>query len=784
MAIDDAFFKEIVETFKAELDERLQSITSGLLELEKESSIDKKDEIIANIFRAAHNIKGSARGIGILDVGEIAHYVENLFTAIRKKTLIVNPEIINLCLQAVDGMKEAMECFAQKKSLSFDLTTLLNNLKNSILTQESPSVLEPPQSSPDTKISSDLKIPDSQPQPKEQDEGSQSEMSAKENEIKSQEENINKENLPEQEIVKKVKLTTKENEYETIRVALYNLDRVSAYMEEMQIKKIVLDEHFIDLEKLNHRAGQFLQSWKKTLLDTKNTIDIANWQVLNATVDKFTEITTFINRMYKNMTSHINELTVLSNSLQEEVRLLRLIPTSNLLQTLPRVVRDLSYKLQKQVTLEIKDKNTKIDKIVLEGIKDPIIHILRNAIDHGLESAEYRKNHGKNEMGTIQIDVQEEGNNVIFLIKDDGSGIDHDKIANLALKKGIISKSELSLLNKDEIINLIFLPGFSTKEIITDISGRGVGLDVVSANIANLKGEISVATEIGKGTTFILKVPLTLATDRGLIVECNNQLFVLATSFIERVILITQQDIVQIEQNPAVLIENKAILLRSLAEILELSDNLQVNQNQLPVVVIKKGKASIALLVNKIIGEREIVIKSLQDPLKNIPYVLGATLSGNGEIILVLNLSDVLSKAMVSNKIIVINKDLNQMVDTRKKLLVADDSITTRTFVKNILTSKGYNVVSVADGKEAWDLLQKEKFDLLITDVEMPNLDGFSLTELIKKNITLHDIPVIIVTSLENEEQRKRGLEVGANAYIVKNKFDSRSLVELVDKMA
>ncbi len=618
MPLDEEFLKQVLETFGTELDENLQIITDGLLELEK-TGLDDQKKSIDSIFRSAHNIKGSARGIGITDVGEIAHRVETLFTAIKKKTLLVNPDIINVCLQAVDGMREAMHCYMQKKPISFDVPALLQQLQNSVESPTTQSEILQPRQLVEKK-------PETSPGGEEQ------------------------------ETPQAAKLPVKSGEYETVRVSLHNLDRISAYMEEIQLKKIAIDEHFLELAQLGDKAQQFYQTWKKSLLDLRNVSnkDMAEDLKLlyDSNVDRLSEITSIINRMHKNMTAHINELTMLSNSLQEEVRLLRLVPTSNLLQHLPRVVRDLCYTLKKQVTLEVKDRDTKIDKIILDGIKDPIIHILRNAIDHGLEDSATREAHGKPEVGCIQIDVKEEDNNVLFFIKDDGGGIDPEKVANSALEKGMISKSELALLSKDEIMNLIFHPGFSTKNTVTDVSGRGIGLDVVRANLANLKGGVSVVTEIGKGTTFILRVPLTLATERGLIVECGGQLFALVTSFIERVVLLNKKDIVMVEKSHAILLEKHPVPLCSLSDILELDPQPHIIQNQLPLVVIKKDNNMVALLVNNIIGEREIVIKSLQAPLANITCVTGATLSGNGDIIIVLNLSDVMDKAVLSRKLV------------------------------------------------------------------------------------------------------------------------------------
>lgn len=780
MALDEEFLKQIIETFKAELDERLQAITDGLLALENgKLHDDELDKVLDEIFRSAHNIKGSARGIGVSDVGDIAHNVETLFTAIRKKIVLPNPDVINLCLQSVDNMREAMQCFSQKIPLPFDLPDLLKRLEKEATPSSDAKAKEVPEtkSEPGPEAPSDIS-PEPQPEI----------ISAPQEKMGTEQPAEPAKTTAQEPAEPKHKAIVESSEYETIRVSLHNLDRVSAYMEEMQINKIAIDEHFIELVSLNSKAKQFFQAWKKSLFDLKSLYNKElgdNLQKLyDVNADRLIDITSLINKMHKNMTSHINELTMLSNSLQEEVRLLRLVPASTLLRNLPRTVRDLANNLKKQVELEIKDKDAKIDKIVLEGIKDPIIHILRNAIDHGIETPAWRKEHGKPETGHIQIDVKEEGNYVAFIIKDDGGGIDPEKVANSALKKNLISKSELALLSNHEIINLIFRPGFSTKEIITDVSGRGVGLDVVSSNLAHLKGEVSLTTEIGLGTTFRLRVPLTLATDRGLIVECGGQLFVIATSSIERVLLLNKQDIVEVEMSQAILLDKHPVSLCALSDILELGTKSTIAQNKLPIVVIKAGQNTAAFLVDSIIGEREIVIKPLQAPLTNVSCVAGATLSGSGEIIVVLNLTDVMDKAIHSRKNIIAIEDAEiTQVNTKPTLLLVDDSATTRSFIQGLLTNRGYQVEVAVDGQEAWDLLQKRKFNLLITDVEMPNMNGFELTDRVKKSATLHSMPVIIITSLENEAHKKRGTEVGADAYIVKKEFESGGLAQIVGQM-
>lgn len=808
MALDDEFLKQIIETFRAELEEQTQAITDGLLEIEHLSQQGQDSgESMVRVFRAAHNIKGSARGIGVVDVGEIAHHLESLFLAIQKKLVVCTPEVVNLCLEAVDRMREAMQFFIKEKPVDFDLEGLLAELeKRASSGKVADANSETPEAEPaEIKTATEEIIIEEKPQEEEitivetplpKVEKTTAALAEKpaETEVIVQETLLKKvkpeEKAPRPESAPAVggAEMAKSSEYETIRVSLYNLDRVSAYMEEMQINKIAIDDHYEELVKLNSKTKQFSQTWKKNVSDLKSFYDKEigeNIQKLyDSNAERLNDITATINKMHKTMNAHINELTVLSNALQEEVRVLRLIPVSTLLRNLPRTVRDVANNLGKQVTVNIKDNDAKIDKIVLEGIKDPITHLLRNAIDHGLESPEQRKAKGKPEVGHISIDVKEEGNQVVFIISDDGAGIDVEKIADTALKKNIVSKSELESMNDEEIMELIFRSGFSTKENVTDISGRGVGMDVVKSNLTNLRGHVNISTELGKGTTFYLRVPLTLATERGLIVSSSGQLFVITTSSVGRVLLLNKHDIIEVEKSQAILLDNHPVSLCSLADILNFEAKKNAKADKLPVVVIRKGQKLAAVLVDEIIGEREIVIKPLQAPLINVPCVAGATLSGSGEIIIVLNITDLIDKALHSRKNIVINNNKTEQVTNNKPyLLVVDDSPTTRAFSKNVLTNRGYRVAVASDGKEAWERLKNEKFSLVVTDVEMPNMNGFELTERIKKSDSLGKLPVIIVTSLGSEEHRKHGESVGADAYIVKSQFESGELERLVTQL-
>lgn len=724
MNLDPELMKQLVATFQTELSEQSQVITDGLLQLEKNNLAEgEREKIIEVIFRAGHNIKGAARGLGINDIGEIAHRIESLFSRIQKKSLSATPDVIDICLEAVDKMKSAMSSFVNKAPLNFDLTTLLKQLEEGESTRPNKTLENKPV------------------------------------EIKKQE--------PENS--------------ESIRVNLGKIDKISALMEEIQINKISIDDQYNQLAHLDLKTKQFSKLWKQLLYSIK-TQGIK--ELVSAGNDCFTEMNNLTNRLNKNMRVQINEFSILSNSFQEEVRMLRLIPASTLLCTFPRYVRDLSKDLNKKIELEVSGNDVHIDKLILEGLKDPINHLIRNAIDHGIEADEARQKNGKSTTGLIRIDIKDEGGQIVIGISDDGAGMDADKIAEIAKNKNFINQAELDSLTQNEKLQLIFKPGFSTKDTVSDISGRGVGLDVVKENLSALKGNVSVSTELGKGTTFYLKVPLTLSSERGLLIESDKQLFVIPIHVIERVLSIHKNDIIEIEGSQAIILDEHPVPMRSLAEILGFDEADKISQEYLSVVIVKSDNKMVAFLVDEVIGEREIVIKPLQEPLSKMQYIAGGTLLERNQVVVVLNPNDLMNKMLHERSTHRVNLQDDSIKTVEKPhILVVDDSITTRTLEKSILEAKNYQVTIAVNGKEAWDILQRQKFSLLITDVSMPIMDGFMLTEQVKKSEKLRDLPVIIVTSLGSDAEKARGIEVGANAYVVKNEFESGMLLEIVKQL-
>lgn len=731
MNLDPEILKKLIATFNDELTERLQEITDGLLKLENNKlTNDESEKVIEIIFRSAHNIKGSARSIGANNVGDIAHHIETLFSSIQKKSIKISPNIVNLCLEAIDNIHMSMKAFIDKKPIDFDIKDLLDRLEKG--------------------------------------------------------ENKNTADQSEKAFKKSLKKEVfQETEQGTIRVPVENLDRLSSLIDEIQVNKIAIDEFYHDLTKISNKANILNKHWKQVnnLADKSTSENFKKLQI--STTDSIVELTHNLRNLQHSMHNRINELSVLSNSLQEEIRFLRLVPAETLLHSLPRIIRDIAHSLNKNIELKMTGQLVKMDKIILEGLKDPLMHLLRNAIDHGIESADIRRQLGKPETGQIAIDIHEEGDHISITISDDGCGIDTKKIANTAIKKNLITEAELSTLSEKEILELIFESGFSTKELITDVSGRGIGLDIVKENLIHLKGQVTIKTELNHGTQFYIRVPLTLASERALLIQSGQQQYVIPTSLVERVLLIKPEDITHIQGMQAIMIEGHPVPLKILSDVLKITKSEFIKNQQLPVVILNNGTSSIGLLIEKIIGEREIIIKPLEEPLTHILSVVGGTLSGNGQPIIVLNPSDLIKMALQPGKISQFSLDNQEKKEAaaRPHILVVDDSITTRTLEKNILESKNYQVTVAVNGKEAWDLLQKQSFALMITDINMPIMDGFVLTEKVKQDEKLREIPVIIVTSLDSNAEKKRGIEVGANAYIVKSEFESGTLLEIVEQL-
>jgi len=485
-------------------------------------------------------------------------------------------------------------------------------------------------------------------------------------------------------------------------------------------------------------------------------------------------------------------LGVMVDELLEEVKNTSLLPFASLFAILPRMVRDIAREQRKDIDIEISGNDIEIDKRILESIKDPIIHLIRNAVDHGIEPQEIRKQAGKQPWGTIRIAVtQPEGHHVEMTIEDDGAGIQVYALKNLAVKNGIISSESAAALTDEEAIGLIFQSGISTSPIITEISGRGLGMAIVKEIIENLGGMIRIINTPGRGAAFHITLPVTLATFRGILVSSSGHFFILPNSHVEHIFKVKPGDIKTAENKTIVSLNGSAVSFVRLADLLDLAvissggdRKVRKKADPIPVVVLRNSDLRIAVGVDAIINEQEVLVKNLGKQLRRIPGVSGATILATGKIVPVLNVKNLIQKTSKMGRFGIADETLmdGKSAQTRS-VLVVEDSFTSRTLLKNILEASGYSVQTAIDGEDAFAHLKSDTFDAVVSDVQMPKMDGFKLTQKIRRDKDLAHLPVVLVTSLDSIADKEKGIDVGANAYIVKSSFDQSNLLEVLERL-
>jgi two-component system chemotaxis sensor kinase CheA len=508
--------------------------------------------------------------------------------------------------------------------------------------------------------------------------------------------------------------------------------------------------------------------------------------------------------------------------LLEEMRRLRMMPASTILDLFPRMVRDLAREHGKEVEWTVEGAELEVDRKVLEVMKDPLIHLIRNAIDHGIELPEARAQAGKPSQGRLTVRIAAlEGNQIELCVEDDGAGIDLTRVRAAAVRARLLTAEVAEALPDDAALDLIFRSGVSTSPIITDVSGHGLGLAIVKERVEGLGGQIRVTTQVGSGTRVAMCLPATIATFYGLLVQAGGQPFLLPLEAVERAIRIAPEEVESVEGRDAIRWNGQALSLARLSDILGLAHGEQPSavcppSLALPLkgggkgggepdgrrqkaedahpaiphppspkfscVIVAGGEERAAFIVEEILGNQEVLVKELRPPLIRVRNVAGAGLLGTGQVVLILRPTDLLNsirQAPHPSAPPAAPRDEGR----QRVILVVDDSITTRTMEKNLLEAAGYQVRVAVDGLEAWTVLKTEAVDLVVSDVDMPRLDGFELTARIRADKKLADLPVILVTVLDSREYKERGIEAGANAYIVKSSFDQSNLLEIIRRL-
>jgi len=490
-----------------------------------------------------------------------------------------------------------------------------------------------------------------------------------------------------------------------------------------------------------------------------------------------------LNHLRRNTYEDTARLDSISGDLKEGIRTLRLLPLATVFNLFPRMVRDLARQQAKEVELIIEGGETSADKHILEEIKDPLMHLIRNAIDHGIELPSEREKAGKPRVATIRLKGLQNARSIIIELSDDGRGLNIEQIRQAAIQRGICREDELAVMSATQIQNLVFTSGFSTRLAVTQLSGRGVGLDVVRTNIERLKGDVWVESEIGQGCQFRMQIATTIATTHVLIAAIKDTPYALPVEFVQTTRLISRQKIFSIEGSHTITIDEHPVSVAWLSDLLELDiSDRHFNSKSLPCVILKIGMERLGIIVDALLDEQDVMMKPQSKLLKRIRNVTGATILGTGEVCMILNPSDLLKSARKRAGFMSAIK-LLESVQRKKVILMVEDSITVRTQVKRILENAGYEVIAAVDGLDGYEKLRAKSVDAVVSDVQMPHLDGLELTSRIRQHKEYNDLPVILVTSLASEEDKRRGAEVGANAYIVKSAFDQNVLLETLGRL-
>ncbi|MGQ0603368.1 MAG: hybrid sensor histidine kinase/response regulator [Anaerolineales bacterium] len=589
---------------------------------------------------------------------------------------------------------------------------------------------------------------------------------------------------------------------ETIRVPTAKLDVIMAEAGELQVARLAAEQRLTELRDLVENIETWEAQWRKLRSHSRRLQRASETQGRDGLLPSH-EVHTLLEFLRKNEThlrmtrtrlgdlrrqfdADVRRLAQLMADLQDDVRRTRLLPISTVLDVFPRMVRDLARDLGKEVNLVLQGGQIEVDRSLLEQIKDPLTHLLRNCLDHGIESPARRLAMSKPREGTLTLSVSQQGGNIRIEVADDGAGIDIDRVKESATKKGIITAEAAATLSDREALWLIFRSGLSTSPIITDLSGRGVGMDVVREKIERLNGLIDVENFPGRGTRFVFSLPLTVATTLCLLARAGSQIFGLPITNVVRIVHVRAEEIGHAEGRQVIRVDGQPIALVRLANVLELDapTTETTRTGRQPVIILGFAERRVAFLVDDLRSAQEVIIKSLPQPLLRVRHITGATILGTGEVVVILNVADLLRSASRSTDAAAARPALVVESPARSPvILVADDSITTRTLEKNILETAGYHVQVAADGMEAWSMVQGGGCDLLVSDVNMPRLDGFELTQKVRADNRFKTLPVILVTSLDSREDREHGVRVGADAYIVKGAFDQDVLLSAIRQL-
>jgi len=751
---DEEFLARLLETFREEAQDHMKAIISGVITLEKNPA-SSQYSIIEPTFRATHSLKGAARAVDFREIEILCQNLESVFVSVRDKKITLMPDDFDLIHKVIAALEGQLR--GDKKIKTGPLIIDLKNLSSGIgktLEIEGNSLLSCGETITEGQIEDnrDLKDEDSSGHIEKINTATSATVRISEERIRS--------------------LYDATDDLLSIKLAsathLKDTRNISGLLQRWRWNLVNIERE-IDSIRKNNPDNNAADGLKKLLDKSKETLGICE---------------TSLYSLIRSLDQEQHEMNSVINGLVDSIREIVLVPVSSLTEGFPRIIRDLAREKKKEIDLIINGSDIEIDRRILDTIKDPIIHILRNAVDHGIESPDIRINQGKARKGIIKIDISHaKAHRVAIRISDDGRGLDLNAIAAAAVNGGVIPDNDIVSMNPDEIINLIFRSGLSTSETISTVSGRGLGLAIVWEKVNQIGGIINVENNPLKGLTFTLVLPINLATYQGIHIFTDRNQYFFPLQKIERVFFPDNENMSTIEGRTVYSYGDEMIPVGHLGQILGIPEtSSDKNQKKVMVIFMHKGKRT-GVMVDKIAGSQEIVVRDLGPQIRSVRFISGVTILDNNIVVPVLNLEDIAETLYGQEQSVSLSIETAQRISEKRKILVAEDSITSRMLLKNILEGAGYEIITAVDGLDALTKLKVDPVDLVVSDIDMPRMNGFVLTEKIRSEKNLSEIPVVLVTSLDSREDREHGIAIGASAYIIKSSFDQANLLDVIKKL-
>jgi chemosensory pili system protein ChpA (sensor histidine kinase/response regulator) len=823
---DDKVPAEVLEFFVPEAEEHLQVVTHCLLSLETSPG----PEQIHRLLRAMHTVKGSAAQVGLHRISHVAHRAEDLIGRLRDGNLQPSAEIIDICLEAVDVLKKFLyRQWADDSEMQSTVQALLSRIGR----------LAPAEGEDGTAAGAKPARPghagDEKPShlmelELEEAPGAAHASSGLAAAQARKADGPSDEDLLREELLKREPSAMPQSK--SVRIALERLDRMMNAVGELVINRTRMLGRVAELERLadvlnfskgrmqdkvaefqekyefsrihttpaqrpaadpfplrsgyssySHSFDHSLAEFSELEMDRYDDFNILSRSLTEISAD-ITEVLTQLDGFVRRVDSDIDEFTKLAHRLQDEITQARMVPIGNLYTRLSRTVRDAAKAAGKKVELTLAGAETELDNNIIQQISDPLIHLVRNAVAHGLERDEERYMNGKADSGNVAVRAYHRGNHIYIEVEDDGRGIDYDKVRKTAVENGLMSPEGAGALAERDLLDLLFQPGFSTAPRKTELAGRGVGLDVVRSNLALLNGEIEVETEKNRGTRFTLKVPLTLIISQALFVRCGKTMFALPLAFVEEIRRLKVSEMEEVGGNLLTKVRDLVTEVVRLDTVMGL-EAIQPINGYFRMVIVNVAGRQVGLVVEDVVRKDEIVIKSLGEYLRNLKLFPGATIAPDGSLILLIDVNRLVAGEAIEHRPLMtsatggrafapgahrgsIPEEATDYVAPEKLVVLVDDSISVRKFVGRMLEKAGYRVRLASDGLEALEIAGQTRCDLIVTDLEMPRTNGYELLAHLRQDPKTCRIPVMVVTSRAGAKHRDRAMKEGAVAFMTK----------------